>query len=159
MCLTSRMSVPKIISVDDHVLEPGDLWVRYLPAHLRDRAPRLVRIKGRFEPGARGGWVADDTGDWADIWQFEGYEMAIIPGFAAAGMDQDYLGEHWEPLTYDEIRPGCFEPEGPARRHGRQPHRGVDLLPDRSRASAARPSTSAPTRSSRWPACRPTTTG
>ena len=35
--------------------------------------------------------------------------MAILPGFAAAGMDQDYLGLHYDPLTYDEMRPGCYE--------------------------------------------------
>ena len=103
------MILPKIISVDDHVLEPGDLWTRALSGPLRERAPRIVRTRGRFEEGARGGWVADDTGEWADIWTFEGYEMAIIPGFAAAGMDQNYLGEHWAPMTYDEMRPGAYE--------------------------------------------------
>ena len=103
------MDIPLIISVDDHVLEPPDLWNRYLPPRFRSAAPRLERIKGRFEPGARGGWVASDDGGWADIWRFESYEMAIIPGFAAAGMDQDYLGLHYDPLTYDEMRPGCFE--------------------------------------------------
>ena len=81
--------LPRIISVDDHVLEPPDLWERYLPERFRERGPHLVRTKGRFLPGARGGWIADDDGEWADIWQFEGYEMAIIPGFAAAGYDQD----------------------------------------------------------------------
>jgi predicted TIM-barrel fold metal-dependent hydrolase len=35
--------------------------------------------------------------------------MAIIPGFAAAGMDQDYLGEHWAPMTYQQMRPGAYE--------------------------------------------------
>ena len=54
------------------------------------------------------GWPTRPA-NWADIWQFEGYEMAIIPGFAAAGMDQDYLGEHWEPMTYDQMRPGAYE--------------------------------------------------
>ena len=103
------MIVPKIISVDDHVLEPGDLWQRYLPPALQARAPHIVRTRGRFETGARGGWVADEAGEWADIWQFEGYEMAIIPGFAAAGMDQDYLGEHWAPMTYEQMRPGAYE--------------------------------------------------
>ena len=103
------MDIPRIISVDDHVLEPPDLWHRYLPDRFRSAAPRLERIKGRFEPGARGGWVATDDGGWADIWRFESYEMAIIPGFAAAGMDQDYLGLHYDPLTYDEMRPGCYE--------------------------------------------------
>jgi predicted TIM-barrel fold metal-dependent hydrolase len=102
-------NLPRIISVDDHVLEPPDLWPRHLPERFQERAPRLVRIKGRFAPGARGGWTADETGGWADIWQFEGYEMAIIPGFAAAGYDQDYLGEHWDPMTYDQMRPGAYE--------------------------------------------------
>ena len=101
--------IPRIISVDDHVLEPGDLWTTRLPAALRDRAPRLVRTKGRFGEGARGDWTPDEDGGWADIWQFEGYQMAIIPGFAAAGFDQDYLGEHWDPMTYDEMRPGAFD--------------------------------------------------
>jgi predicted TIM-barrel fold metal-dependent hydrolase len=35
--------------------------------------------------------------------------MPIIPGFAAAGMDQNYLGEHWDALTYEGMRPGCFQ--------------------------------------------------
>jgi predicted TIM-barrel fold metal-dependent hydrolase len=103
------MEIPRIISVDDHVLEPPDLWQRGLPERFRSAGPRLERVRGRFEPGARGGWVAADDGGWADIWRFEGYEMAIIPGFAAAGMDQDYLGLHYDPLTYDEMRPGCYE--------------------------------------------------
>lgn len=101
------MDLPRIISVDDHVLEPAHLWEQHLPEQLRDRAPRLVRTKGRFAPGARGGWTHDEDGEWADIWQFEGYEMAIIPGFAAAGLDQDYLGEHWEPMTDEQMRPGA----------------------------------------------------
>ena len=31
--------LPEIISVDDHVMEPKDLWQRELPASLRDRGP------------------------------------------------------------------------------------------------------------------------
>jgi predicted TIM-barrel fold metal-dependent hydrolase len=105
----NSMSVPRIISVDDHVLEPPDLWARYLPDKWKERAPRLVRTRGGFLPGARGGWQEDDEGGWADIWRFEDYEMAIIPGFAAAGMDQNYLGAHWDPMTYDEVRPGTYD--------------------------------------------------
>jgi predicted TIM-barrel fold metal-dependent hydrolase len=123
------VDVPRIISVDDHVLEPGDLWTERVPAHLRARAPRLLRIKGRFGAGARGDWIADDDGRWADIWQFEDYQMAIIPGFAAAGMDQDYLGEHWDPMTYDEMRPGAHD----------QAARLVDLDANHTDASLAFP--------------------
>jgi predicted TIM-barrel fold metal-dependent hydrolase len=32
-----------LISADSHVVEPGDLWARNLPAALRDRAPRAVK--------------------------------------------------------------------------------------------------------------------
>ncbi|HRE00019.1 MAG TPA: amidohydrolase family protein, partial [Ilumatobacteraceae bacterium] len=32
-----------LISADSHVIEPGDLWVRELPASLRERAPRANR--------------------------------------------------------------------------------------------------------------------
>ena len=91
------MPIPRFISVDDHVLEPGDLWQRYLPERFRSQAPRLQRLRGRFEGGARGQWTPDDSGHWGDIWVFEGLQMPIIPGFAAAGMDQDYLGERRAP--------------------------------------------------------------
>ena len=72
--------------------------------------------------------------------------MPIIPGFAAAGMDQNYLGEHWDALTYESMRPGCYRPGPTAGRHGRQQHRGGAELSRPSPASAARPSWSAATR-------------
>jgi len=103
------MDLPRIISVDDHVLEPADLWTARLPIPFRDRAPRLLPVKGRFGAGARGEWVADEDGDWADIWTFERYQMAIIPGFAAAGMDADELGRRWAPMTYAQMRPGAYD--------------------------------------------------
>ncbi len=101
------MDLPRIISVDDHVVEPPSLWQERLPASLRDRAPRVDRVRGRYEPGARGGWVEADDGDWADLWRFGDFEMSIIPGFAAAGMDQNDLD--WVPLTYEMMRPGCYQ--------------------------------------------------
>jgi hypothetical protein len=35
--------LPRVVSVDDHVVEPPDLWERRLPKRLRDRGPRVVR--------------------------------------------------------------------------------------------------------------------
>jgi predicted TIM-barrel fold metal-dependent hydrolase len=123
------MELPRIISVDDHVLEPGDLWTTRLPERLRARAPRLVRTRGRYSAGARGAFEATQDGGWADVWRFEGYEMSIIPGFAAAGLDQDALGGDWHPMTYDEMRPGCFQ----------QAERLADLDQNHTEASLAFP--------------------
>src|SRR5205085_897238 len=35
--------IPRIISLDDHVIEPPHLWQRWLPREWRDRGPRVVR--------------------------------------------------------------------------------------------------------------------
>ena len=103
------MNLPRIISVDDHVVEPGDLWERYLPTSMTERGPHLRRVRGIIAPGTRGAWQEDESGDWADVWTFGDYTMAVIPGFAAAGLDKDYLGTHWDPMTYDQMRPGAFQ--------------------------------------------------
>jgi predicted TIM-barrel fold metal-dependent hydrolase len=42
--MASANGVP-IISADDHLQEPADLWQKRLPAGLRERAPRLVRLE------------------------------------------------------------------------------------------------------------------
>ena len=47
------IEIPKIISVDDHVVEPPDLWVERLPAKYKDRGPRVERDRAisHFERG------------------------------------------------------------------------------------------------------------
>jgi len=41
----AEQDLPKIISVDDHILEPRTLWQELLPAADRERGPRVVREK------------------------------------------------------------------------------------------------------------------
>ena len=36
-----------LVSVDDHVVEPGDMWDNHLPAKYRDEAPKLVQQRQR----------------------------------------------------------------------------------------------------------------
>ena len=45
--------LPDIISVDDHVIEPPDLWQRELPASMRPQGPRVARerVKMAFSGG------------------------------------------------------------------------------------------------------------
>ena len=48
--------LPKIISVDDHVVEPPHVWQTYLPQRYREKGPRVERDTwGDFEhkPGAK----------------------------------------------------------------------------------------------------------
>ena len=150
--------LPRIISTDDHVVEPPDLWTSRLPSKYLDRAPRVVRDKAKFDfvGGVFSFERGAPDGDWCDFWLYDDLVYPFPRLSAAIGFpDLDNT-----PVTFDEIRPGCWKQRRPPRRHGRQPHRRVDLLPQRAaRASAARRSSSGPTRSSRCCACRPTTTG
>ena len=41
-------TIPRIISVDDHVVEPPDLWTSRLPAKYQDRCPRVERDTAEF---------------------------------------------------------------------------------------------------------------
>ena len=34
----------RIVSADDHVIEPPELWQNHVPRRLRDLAPKVVRI-------------------------------------------------------------------------------------------------------------------
>jgi len=78
-----------LISVDDHVLEPGHVWQDRVAARYRDAAPRLVR-----------------DGD-GEAWIYDGKRM-VTPGLGAvAGRSREEFS--FEPITYDEMRPGCYD--------------------------------------------------
>jgi predicted TIM-barrel fold metal-dependent hydrolase len=106
--------IPRIVSVDDHVVEPPGLWVDQAPSGLVDRVPRVVRTKAYNAGWVEGdGWqVVEDASHpaatWADKWVYEDSEVFITKGFAAAGTDHGDLDR--VPLNYDEhMRPGCFD--------------------------------------------------
>ncbi|MDE2801343.1 MAG: amidohydrolase, partial [Chloroflexota bacterium] len=65
--------LPLIISVDDHVMEPKDLWQQQLPPSMRARGPRVVQEKIRLHfTGGHYGFARDDPdGHWCDVWLFE----------------------------------------------------------------------------------------
>jgi predicted TIM-barrel fold metal-dependent hydrolase len=78
-----------LISVDDHVLEPAHVWQDRVPARFKDAAPRLVRDKA------------------GEAWVYEGKRM-VTPGLGAvAGKTREEFS--FEPITYDEMRPGCYD--------------------------------------------------
>jgi predicted TIM-barrel fold metal-dependent hydrolase len=79
-----------LVSVDDHVVEPPDLFARHLPAKYRDIAPHVVH-------------EADGT----DVWHFLDFEIPNVGLNAVAGRPQEEYGI--DPTSFDELRPGCYD--------------------------------------------------
>jgi predicted TIM-barrel fold metal-dependent hydrolase len=85
----------RIISTDDHVVEPADLWQRRLPSKYRDIGPRVVR-----ETDARG-----EVCDW---WLYEDLKKPITVEYAYIGVSRAEYAR--QGTTFDAMRPGCFDP-------------------------------------------------
>ncbi len=78
-----------LISADDHFTEPPDLWQSRLPVAFRDQAPRVERTE-------RGdGWVFPNR-PWSP--------MGLGAQAGRSYEDYQYC------TTYEEIRPGTYEP-------------------------------------------------
>jgi predicted TIM-barrel fold metal-dependent hydrolase len=100
-------ALPRIISVDDHVVEPPTLWTDRLPMELRERGPRVERDRAElsFKGGVLSFEKGGSEGEWCDWWMYDDMLTPFLKVAAAAGMD--YLDV--VPVTYDEIRPGCWK--------------------------------------------------
>jgi predicted TIM-barrel fold metal-dependent hydrolase len=102
---------PLIISVDDHVVEPPDLWSSRLPARYQDRGPRIERKKMKMLGGAEGGagsalrWAEAADGEWSDVWYYDDLVSPLMMVSAAVGFEELGFGL----TTFDEIRKGSWE--------------------------------------------------
>jgi predicted TIM-barrel fold metal-dependent hydrolase len=79
-----------LVSVDDHVVEPPDMFEGHISAKYRDRAPKVVK-----------------RDDGTEAWMFEGQQATNVGLNAVAGRPPDEYGV--EPTSFNEIRPGCFD--------------------------------------------------
>ena len=84
----------RLMSADDHMIEPPHLWVDRVPAKYRDDCPRVVEIDGRQA------WSYND-----EITYIPMGSCRPLPGYDEAGYPP-------APGTarFDEIRPGCYDP-------------------------------------------------
>ena len=101
---------PKIISVDDHVIEPPNLFER-VPQRYRDRAPRLERRFGTAQLLAERGAFVEGDGPgarWCDVWMYEDLEWVSLAGFAGHMLVEKDLAPHTL-VTYDDWFPGVYD--------------------------------------------------
>ncbi|HWS47804.1 MAG TPA: amidohydrolase family protein [Acidimicrobiia bacterium] len=115
--------LPKIISVDDHVVEPPHLWQERLPARLRERGPRIERARwGDIVLGAGAAYKQEmsDDGRWGDYWVYEDRMIYLHKRHVAIPLDATPDGDltrfdrskmFMGAITYEEMRPGCYEPK------------------------------------------------
>ena len=85
-----------VISVDDHVVEPADMFEGRVPAKLADRAPRIV-----------------ETEDGHQVWEFDGGRFSQVGMNAVAGRRPETV--KLEPFRFEQMRPGCYDVDARVR--------------------------------------------
>ena len=112
MAEQAEVELPRIISVDDHVVEPAHVWQSWLPERFRAEGPRVER-RGIGDMKHIGGGVYeqefDPDGRPADCWVFGDLVYIHKRHVAAVGYSRDDMT--MTPMTYDEMRPGCYDPK------------------------------------------------
>jgi predicted TIM-barrel fold metal-dependent hydrolase len=85
----------RVISSDNHVMEPPDLWQSRIEPKFRERAPHTVR---------------EDDGDW---WYCDGLKITTGFGFGGAqtGRRFEEPGELTTGDVFENVRPGGYIPE------------------------------------------------
>jgi predicted TIM-barrel fold metal-dependent hydrolase len=87
---SNDLNLEWLISVDDHILEPPNVWVDRVAAKDRARAPHM------------------ETVDGMDYWVYDGKRYPSSGLSAVAGKSKEEFSP--EPLPYSEMRPGCYDP-------------------------------------------------
>jgi predicted TIM-barrel fold metal-dependent hydrolase len=78
-----------ILSIDDHTIEPPDLFDEHLPAKYKERAPKLLRDEQGF-----------------DHWVFEGKDVATVGLNAVVSWPKQEWG--FNPCSIAEMRPAAY---------------------------------------------------
>lgn len=106
----TETTLPKIISVDDHVVEPPHLFERWIEPKFRDRAPRVERRMISRDTDIFG-YAEDPDGLPGDVWLFgKSVYVHRRPVVVLNGEETSSAVRDKEPVTYDEMRPGCYDP-------------------------------------------------
>src|SRR5947199_3278732 len=86
-----KLDLDWIVSVDDHVIEPANVWMDRLPSKYKDVAPRIIK-----------------ESDGQEHWVYEDNKMVTGGLGAVAGRRKEDITVEGYP--YSEVRPGCYDP-------------------------------------------------
>ncbi len=81
-----------LVSIDDHVIEPADMFEGHIPDAYRDQAPKYVE--------------ADDL---TGYWDFQGQPTGMAGLNAVASWPHEEWG--FDPIGFPEMRPGTYDVE------------------------------------------------
>ena len=100
-----------LVSIDDHVVEPPDMFLNHVPAKYKDEAPIVV---------------TDDKG--VDQWMYQGRPQGVSGLNAVVSWPAEEWGR--DPAGFAEMRPGRLRRPRAGPGHEPQRHPGLDVLPD-----------------------------
>ena len=80
-----------ITSVDDHIIEPPDVWTERVPSKYKDICPRVIT----------------DPDDGLEYWVYEDTKTMVGGLGASAGRKPEEITASGFPYT--EMRPGCYD--------------------------------------------------
>jgi len=86
-----KLDLDWIVSVDDHVIEPPNVWMDRLPSKYKDVAPRIIK-----------------ESDGQEYWVYEDKKMVTGGLGAVAGRKKEDITVEGYP--YSEMLPGCYDP-------------------------------------------------
>jgi hypothetical protein len=113
------MTVPWIISVDDHVVEPPNVWTDRLSKRDQERGPRVVQDTcetiydpTNSRPSTGGGsvgprYIKGGNGPLTDWWVYEDLAKTTPTVSASVGVPPER--HSLSPINYTDMRPGCYD--------------------------------------------------
>jgi predicted TIM-barrel fold metal-dependent hydrolase len=96
----------RLISVDDHLIEPPGVWVDRLPAGYRDRCPRVVEIREDTVEQFYSFKLHLKKG--SQVWRYEDLVEPNVGLTATAGTELKQ--RNLDPVRFEQMRLGAYDP-------------------------------------------------
>jgi len=103
----------KLLSTDDHLIEHPRVWTDRLPQKYHEEGPRIIEMPAGADGVLLPVPVTENRrkveAKPAEVWKYEDRIYPYIGLNAVAGKDLTEFGV--EPVRYDDMIPGCYDPK------------------------------------------------